>query len=889
MAQRGGFWGALLGYSPPPRDRFSVEELRHLHDTLIRNANVTDANRDVVVETLRSIAELMIWGDQHEPRFFDYFAENNVLQHFTQFLQKKANRRGDVAQQVLQTLSMLIYNIRSEVAIFYLFSNNHVNDIVALRFDFEDDEVLGYYINLLKTIALKLNKSTVQFFFQEENGGTFPLYTEAVKFINHRDGLVRAAVRTLTLSVYSIKEPGVQAFVLRKPAVQYFTRLTGYLIEQCQSLDRLVSSLTGNASSSMQATLDSCLGEVEDLLTYCDDVMATGEQKLAEKLQQCLWDKWAGPVLLWPLHSLHSPDDPHPPGQRSLVQPLTALYITERLLHVMRTTAFTHRLAQSLTLPGGTFPPTPPASAQSSPSRRQQADLGPALQSHHLANGELSPDLLSSSPEDGGAIPAVSSSPAQEHRPPEQSLPPPLLAALTSTHGIIAGAAAHALGALLKWCTQGGDGQDVLVRAGLQPHRLRKNRELLEALTSSSSGADRSSLERGGSARGEQQGSEQASTSQSDAQTSEHQPAGQQGQQQGELGAHWVEALCLMCALQVLPPSALAMAGCLLLQLVSSGSEMTSRQRVLLRRAGEVVGTAVRREVAGQWCDALPLLTCLVWGPCRASLGSPGLASTSSVIQSWIEAVSVEEASRSGYLVGEPPPDTSGQTRKGAWDSARAAQRAYHTIQRFVLLLQIRQGLTGDSRVSDSAPLHPVTEAVVRAAETREGSVVLLPDAISCSVSFAQGAEKSVLLGVAGLPQLQEHGAAENPLAVTGSAAAVVLATRREQPFSGVALSIAPLLGSSAYVDPAHPKWLHLHVRPHARGLAKTVRNGGPQGAMRLISTQLLDGHWVLSFADPGAALAARALVHRCAKELRQRFADCLEPLVQSLYEGDVH
>ena len=100
MSAKTGFWGSLLGYAPP-RERFSLEELRHLHDTLIRNAVVTDSNRDVVVETLRSIAELMIWGDQHEPGFFDYFAENNVLQHFTQFLQKRSNRRGDVAVQVL--------------------------------------------------------------------------------------------------------------------------------------------------------------------------------------------------------------------------------------------------------------------------------------------------------------------------------------------------------------------------------------------------------------------------------------------------------------------------------------------------------------------------------------------------------------------------------------------------------------------------------------------------------------------------------------------------------------------------------------------------------------------------------------------------------------------
>lgn len=56
---RRGMWGALFGAQE--RDRFSAEELRHLHGVLLRNQVVTDANRDVVVEALRSIAELVIW------------------------------------------------------------------------------------------------------------------------------------------------------------------------------------------------------------------------------------------------------------------------------------------------------------------------------------------------------------------------------------------------------------------------------------------------------------------------------------------------------------------------------------------------------------------------------------------------------------------------------------------------------------------------------------------------------------------------------------------------------------------------------------------------------------------------------------------------------------
>jgi hypothetical protein len=43
---------------------------------------------------------------------------------------------------VLQTLSILIQNVRNQQTVYYLFSNDHVNNIVSMRFDFEDDEVL---------------------------------------------------------------------------------------------------------------------------------------------------------------------------------------------------------------------------------------------------------------------------------------------------------------------------------------------------------------------------------------------------------------------------------------------------------------------------------------------------------------------------------------------------------------------------------------------------------------------------------------------------------------------------------------------------------------------------------------------------------------------------
>ena len=105
--QGGGFWSNLLGLQAP-REKYSLEELQHLHEVLRNNATVTDQNRSSVVEALRAISELMIWGDQHDPRFFDFFLENNLMRYFTAFLEKPANRRGDVAKQVNEIELLLI-------------------------------------------------------------------------------------------------------------------------------------------------------------------------------------------------------------------------------------------------------------------------------------------------------------------------------------------------------------------------------------------------------------------------------------------------------------------------------------------------------------------------------------------------------------------------------------------------------------------------------------------------------------------------------------------------------------------------------------------------------------------------------------------------------------
>lgn len=74
------FWSNLFhSGNDGSRNRFTPEELAALYDVLQKNPVVHEGNRAVVVETIRTIAEFMIWGDQHEPRIFDFFLENNIM------------------------------------------------------------------------------------------------------------------------------------------------------------------------------------------------------------------------------------------------------------------------------------------------------------------------------------------------------------------------------------------------------------------------------------------------------------------------------------------------------------------------------------------------------------------------------------------------------------------------------------------------------------------------------------------------------------------------------------------------------------------------------------------------------------------------------------------
>ncbi|XP_018314694.1 protein CLEC16A isoform X1 [Mycetomoellerius zeteki] len=328
----GGLW--------KPKNPHSPEHLKYLYNVLSKNQTVSENNRGLLVETLRSIAEILIWGDQNDSSVFDFFLEKNMLSFFLRIMKQKCG--SYVCVQLLQTLNILFENIRNETSLYYLLSNNHVNSIIVHKFDFSDEEVMAYYISFLKTLSLKLNAHTIHFFYNEVNEHTndFPLYTEAIKFFNHSEGMVRIAVRTLTLNVYRVEDASMLAFIRDRTAAPYFSNLVWFIGDHIIELDTCVRN---DADHQSQNRLSDLVAEHLDHLHYLNDILCLNIPDLNKVLSEHLLHKLLVPLYVYSLMKYKNTCQIQ--DERKHVSVVVALFLLSQVFLIVSHEPLVHTLA----------------------------------------------------------------------------------------------------------------------------------------------------------------------------------------------------------------------------------------------------------------------------------------------------------------------------------------------------------------------------------------------------------------------------------------------------------------------------------------------------------------------------------------------------------------
>lgn len=173
-----------------------------------------------LVEALRTTTEWLVWGENHDLPFITLFQKHSIFEAFSCAL------RTDLCPeplkiQVLQSISVFITKLRCRDSIAYLLSV--LNPFFEIPPRLDNEEVVAYFVTLLKSLAIRLDAENVQYCLTASDGTLvaeigfdtgadlhMPLLSFAVGLVTHRETMVNTAARVAVLNVMQMEHPTVK-------------------------------------------------------------------------------------------------------------------------------------------------------------------------------------------------------------------------------------------------------------------------------------------------------------------------------------------------------------------------------------------------------------------------------------------------------------------------------------------------------------------------------------------------------------------------------------------------------------------------------------------------------------------------------------------------------
>ena len=221
----------------PDEEKMNVDDLTIFYQYLFNfvDSDFSKKHYEQCIEVLGKIQGYLLVSDKKKNElFFDKFSELCYLDLFKSLVE--INNR-DISYGILKTICFLTTNIENENFIKELYSSKIINVVISMKFDAED-ELTEFLINFMKTLALKLNKDNIYYFYNYEIND-FPLLTTALSFYNSKNPMIRNVVRNIVLQIIKIEEYHLRNFLTAFPFCVYYPHLIFKLREIIFSISKI--------------------------------------------------------------------------------------------------------------------------------------------------------------------------------------------------------------------------------------------------------------------------------------------------------------------------------------------------------------------------------------------------------------------------------------------------------------------------------------------------------------------------------------------------------------------------------------------------------------------------------------------------------------------------
>lgn len=201
----------------------------------------------------------------------------------------------DINLQIIKSFAALILTIKNKGCLYYIFSNNFINQIISNNFEKYDEDFLSYYVNFLKSLALKIDMTTIQFFFFKDRN-SFPLLENTLKLYNHTDPMIKNVVRNIYLKFCGLNYEPINKYLCSLPSISYFSFIACRLRDLTISVDRAAFGYTDQGQfdySQFKLIHDDLVDEI----LYLQDIFSLNNEKLNSILINCLMYYYILPLL----------------------------------------------------------------------------------------------------------------------------------------------------------------------------------------------------------------------------------------------------------------------------------------------------------------------------------------------------------------------------------------------------------------------------------------------------------------------------------------------------------------------------------------------------------------------------------------------------------------
>ena len=288
----------------PNEEKMNIKNLDNLkgelYQLLTKNMNqpyLEDLNR-----YLGEIQGYLLVADRKNLKeYFDYFCKLNFLDIFNTFLEKRIER---ITFSILAMISFLTVNIQNKELLDYIYDKKYPTRIPGQQMNIIDklisldakknEEYLTYQINFIKSLTLKINIKSLNYFY-DSNINQFPILTKSLSLYNYNDPLIRNVVKNIFLAIIKIEHPNLREFLISFPINLYYPNVIFQLKNTIMKL--CLIDLGEDGGSKSFGKLQKEHDFIVDAIFYISDLLSLNIEKINFILINCLINEIILPLI----------------------------------------------------------------------------------------------------------------------------------------------------------------------------------------------------------------------------------------------------------------------------------------------------------------------------------------------------------------------------------------------------------------------------------------------------------------------------------------------------------------------------------------------------------------------------------------------------------------